>query len=253
VVGAAAAAAGEAGAGSLRLETGEALDFDTLLVATGRAPRSEGLGLDAAGVDLDDHEAIVVDDHLRTTNPWVWAAGDVTARSHHTHTAGVHGSIAASNAVLGLRRSTGTAVPRVTFTSPELAAIGAGTDPAHLPPGGRIAAWDHGHVDRAVTEGRTTGFTRLALDRRGRITGATIVSPRAGETLGEVTLAIHQRLRTRDLASVTHAYPTWNDGVWNAAIADVRERLSSGPAGFGIRILGFLRRAWVRLSQARNR
>ncbi|MEJ7901260.1 MAG: FAD-dependent oxidoreductase, partial [Thermomicrobiales bacterium] len=246
-------ATGTAGAGTLRLEDGQEVAFDALLVATGRSPRTQHLGLEAAGIDTDDGDHVVVDDHLQTTNPWVWAAGDVTERSHHTHTAGVHGSLAASNAVLGLKRTINTsAVPRVTFTSPELAAVGVSTDPAHVPDGGQVVEWSHAELDRAVTQDERSGVTRLAIDRKGRIVGATVVSPRAGETLGELSLAIHHGMRTRDLASVTHAYPTYNDAVWNAAVRDVRKSLSSGMTSRAIGLLRGVRRIWVRWRQERR-
>ncbi len=208
--------------GTLVLETGERLEADRVLVAVGRTPRTTRLGLAAAGVQLDDRGYVRVNDHLRTTNPRVWAAGDVTGHPQLTHVAGVHGSLVATNAVLGLRRSVDLVVPRVTFTQPEVASVGVTTSD-----GPTVA---HTHLDRAIAEADTTGFSRLALDRRGRVVGATVVGPRAGETLGELTVVVRQGLRTRDLASTTHAYPTHNDGVWNAAITDVRARLAAGTA-----------------------
>jgi len=241
-------------AGVASLPNARELPFDAMLVATGRVPRTANLGLEAADVSVDDHGHVVVSPQLRTSNPWIWAAGDVTSLSHHTHTAGVHGSIVASNAILGLTRSVETtAVPRVTFTSPELAAVGVTTDSSRTPSGMRIITRDHAGLDRAVTEDDTRGFTRLVVDRKGRIVGATVVGPRAGETLGELTLAIHHGMRTRDVAAVTHAYPTFNDGVWNAAIEDVQRTLSSGLIGHAMRLLGVVRNRWVRLRQASHR
>ncbi|MBA3276976.1 MAG: FAD-dependent oxidoreductase [Chloroflexia bacterium] len=242
---------GPAGVGSLRLENGPEVPFDALLVATGRSPRTRGLGLEAAGIETADGGHIKVNDQLRTTNPFVWAAGDVTSRSNHTHTAGVHGSIAASNAILGLKRTIATrAVPRITFTVPELAAVGVSTDPAQTSAGVRVLTWNHAELDRAITQCNPNGMTRLAVDRKGRIVGATVVSPRAGETLGEITLAIRHGMRTRDLASVTHAYPTYNDAVWNLAIRDARRGIVTGFTGKTVHALALLRRAWVRLRQA---
>jgi pyruvate/2-oxoglutarate dehydrogenase complex dihydrolipoamide dehydrogenase (E3) component len=92
-------------------------------------------------------------------------------------------------------------------------------------------------VDRAVADGRTDGFTRLVLDRRGRVRGATVVGPRAGETLGELTLAVRNGLRARDLAGTVHPYPTYANGPWDAAIADVRARLGARPARLVTRVL----------------
>jgi len=230
--------------GTLCLDDGTTVDFDSLLVAVGRQPRTRDLGLDTVGVDLDERGFLVVDRRLRTTNPRIWAAGDLTGQPQFTHVAGVHGSLAASNAVLGVRRSMETsAVPRVTYTHPEVAAVGI--DTGREREGVRILTLEHEHVDRAVTEGHTDGFTRLAVDDKGRILGAAVVGPRAGETLGELALAVRRGLRTRDLAGITHAYPTWNDGPWNAAIADVREQLGRPATRRVLQTLARTRRWWL--------
>lgn len=101
------------------------MPFDRLLVALGRRPRTAGLGLDAAGVRTDERGYVVVDDTLRTSNRRILSAGDVSGLPQFTHTAGVNGSIAATNAILGLRRTIDRdAVPRVTFTHPEVGAVG---------------------------------------------------------------------------------------------------------------------------------
>ncbi|TQN40926.1 pyruvate/2-oxoglutarate dehydrogenase complex dihydrolipoamide dehydrogenase (E3) component [Blastococcus colisei] len=226
--------------GVLHLDDGTALPFDRLLVAVGRRPRTTGLGLDAAGVDLDDDGSVTLDAALRTTNRRIWAAGDVTGPPFFTHTAGMHGSVAASNAVLGLARRIDPVVPRVTFTSPEVASVGL--SPAEAAGSGcTVRRVEHAAVDRAVAEGETEGFTSLVLDRRHRVVGAVVVGPRAGETLGELTLAVRQRLTAGDLAGTTHAYPTYDDAIVDAALDDVRARLAN-PL-----VRGALRAAvWVR-------
>jgi len=99
----------------------------------------------------------------------------------------------------------------------------------------------HDKVDRAVTDGETTGFSRLVLNRRGRVVGATVVGPRAGETLGELSFAVSQGLKVSDLAAAVHAYPTFSDGAWNAATADVRARLAGPLAPHAIGVLRRLR------------
>jgi pyruvate/2-oxoglutarate dehydrogenase complex dihydrolipoamide dehydrogenase (E3) component len=220
--------------------------FDQLLVAVGRAPNTGDMGLESAGVVLDDHGFVVVDPMLRTSNKRIWAAGDLTGHPQFTHAAGVHGSLAASNAVLGLRRRVDLrAMPRVTFTDPEVASVGATTEPADLADGLRQITRNHRDVDRAVTDGNIDGFARLAVDGRGRVVGATLVGPRAGETLPELTLAVRKRLRTRDLAATIHAYPTYADGPWKATIADVQARLSSPRTRRATRLLGALARRRV--------
>ena len=232
------------GCGVLHLESGQQVPFSCLLVAVGRAPRTGEVGLAAAGVEVDDRGFVVVDALLRTTNPRIWAAGDLTGHPQFTHTAGVHASLAASNAILGVRRKVDlTAVPRVTFTDPEVAAVGLETD--RVPPGLRTIDWSHSHVDRAVAEGASGGFARLIIDKRGHVLGATVVGPRAGETLGELTLAITRGLTTRDLAGVTHAYPTYNDGPWNAAISDVQDQLKRPATQRALGALSRARSWWV--------
>lgn len=239
--------------GVLVLDDGSQIAFDRLLVSVGRRPRTRGLGLDRAGVELDDRGYVRVDARLRTTNPNIWAAGDVTGHAQFTHTAGVHGSLAASNAVLGLRRRVDTTtVPRVTFTDPEVAAVGLGADSAS-DAGLHVVVRDHAHLDRAIVESDVRGFTKLVVDAKGRILGATVVGPRAGETLGELTLAVRHGMRTRNLAGTTHAYPTYSDGVWNTTVDDVQSRLRRPGMTRVIKVLSTGRRRWVRSSVRRRR
>lgn len=228
--------------GRATLSDGQTVDFDRILIGAGRTPRTADLGAGAGGVELTERGFIRVDDMLRTTNPRIWAAGDLTGHPPFTHTAGVHGSLVASNAILGLRRSVDDATqPRVTFTQPEVAAFG----PATPPPGGRVVTVDANEVDRARAVKSTAGFTRLVLDHRGRIVGATLVGPRAGECLSEVVLAATHQISARALAGVTHAYPAWTDGVWKAGIADLQRWLGRPPVSAVIPLLAGLRRRWV--------
>ena len=226
----------------LHLDEGTTLDADALLVAAGRRSTTHGLYLARAGVTLTDSGNVAVDKHLRTTNPRIWAAGDVTEHPRFTHLAGLHGSTAAVNAVLGLRRAAETTVvPRVTYTQPEVAAFGpAVADAEHLGLTARTLA--HDEVDRAIAEDDVTGHATLLLDRRGRIVGASLVGPRAGETLAELTLAARAGLSVRALAASVHAYPTWGDGVWNAALGELRTDLERPVVRRGISLLRTLRR-----------
>lgn len=228
--------------GAVTLDDGNVVQFDAILAAIGRAPNTGSLDADRAGVELDEAGNVVVDARLRTSNPRIWAAGDVTPLPKFTHTAGVNGSIAASNSVLGLARTVDSAaVPRVTFTHPEVGSVGVVQ--ADAAARGLIARTiEHEHLDRAIAEGATGGYTQLLVDKRGRVRGATIVGPRAGESLGEVSLAISRGLTTSDIASTTHAYPTFSDAVWNAAVADVRARLDQGATKVATKALRRLRR-----------
>ncbi len=228
------------------LDDGTASGFDAVLVAVGRRPRTSSLGLDVAGVELDERGFVRVDARLRTTNPRIWAAGDLTGHPQFTHTAGVHGSLAASNAVLGLRRRADVAsLPRVTFTQPEVAAVGVSLERARAL-GLTVRTLGHVEVDRAITEQQTAGFSRLVLDGKGRVVGATIVGPRAGESLPEAVLAARHGLRARDLAASTHAYPTYSDGLWKAAIAQVQAQLTGGVTRRATQALTSVRRLTLR-------
>ncbi len=218
---------------------GQGHEADVILVAAGRKARTEGLGLEHLGVACDEAGHVLVDPRMRSSNPMIWAAGDVTPHPDYTHLAGVHASTAASNAVLGLRRRVSPVAPRVTFTSPEVAAVGLTSAQGR---GVRTSTIRHAKADRALTEQETAGFTRLVISRDGRILGGTIVGPRAGESLAELTLAVHQKLTTRDLAGVTHPYPTYNDAVWNAAIADAGRALDSRVVRSAVGVLAGLTR-----------
>jgi pyruvate/2-oxoglutarate dehydrogenase complex dihydrolipoamide dehydrogenase (E3) component len=225
------ASIGRDGKGFLQLDTDNGqsgqVDFDRLLVASGRTPSTHELGLNLAGVELNRLGFLRIDDSLRTTNRRIWAAGDVTGHPQFTHVAGVHASVAASNAVLGLNRKVEVAtIPRVTFTQPELAAVGVDTESSDET-SGKVLQILNSEVDRAIAECSTAGFTKVAVNSKGRIVGATVVAPRAGEMLAELTLAVRLGLRTRDLASTIHPYPTFSDGPWKVAIADVRDQLNS--------------------------
>lgn len=224
----------------IRLAGGEDLEVDKVLIATGRTPRTAGAGFEALGVDLDPGGHVVTDACMRTSNPRIWAAGDVTANPQFTHVAGVQASVAAANAVLGLKRRISATVPRVTFTSPEVAAVGlthADGNPKHT-----ARTIRHLNLDRAVTQAQTEGFTRLIVDKKGKILGGTIVGPRAGESLAELALAVRQSMSTTDIALTTHAYPTYSDGIWRAAVADVTDRQGTQPMRTVTRTLLRLRR-----------
>jgi len=227
--------------GTITLDDGQTLPFDRLLAALGRKPSTADLNLGAAGIAVTDAGFVGVDAKLRTSNKRIWAAGDITGMPQFTHTAGVNGSVAATNAILGLRREAETRViPRVTFTSPEVAAVGTQASFAD-PSRQRVITRHHLHSDRAITESNTAGFTEIVVDRRGRILGGTIVGPRAGETVGELALAVKAKLSTSTVASTIHPYPTYNDPLWNAAVADVRYRLGQGVIAGSITMLRKLR------------
>lgn len=231
--------------GRATLDDGSVIAFDAVLAALGRRSNTAGLGLDTVGVQLDEKGNVTVDDRLRTSNPRIWAAGDVSGLPQFTHTAGVNGSVGATNAVLGLARTIDReAVPRVTFTHPEVGAVGIQPSEAEAA-GLRVITIEHHALDRAICDTETSGYTSLVVDSRGRIRGGTIVGPRAGESLGELGVAVKRGLTASDLAGVTHAYPTYSDGVWKAAVYDVRKRVVSGVLGTVTGVLHSVRKRRV--------
>ena len=214
------------GAARLHLEGGETIVADRVLVAVGRRAATDGLGLDAAGVGTD-RGFVKVDRHLATTADGIWAVGDVTGALQFTHAADEMGRIAAANA-LSSRRSRRSfdpsAIPWVTFTTPEVGRVGM-TEAEAASHGGRVAYLPMSAVDRAVTAEETRGFVKLIAGPRpllrntggGRILGATVVASRGGEMIHEPALAMATRMFTGRLAQTVHAYPTWSMAIRQAA------------------------------------
>ncbi|MQA85746.1 MAG: FAD-binding protein [Streptosporangiales bacterium] len=219
------------GAGVRMVVSGNAggADSERLLVAAGRSPVTERLGLHAAGVRTDEAGFVVTDAHMATTAPGIYAAGD---RCPFTHAAHAMGRIAARNALRGrgsrAARFDAAAIPRVTFTDPEVAHVGLTHPEAVDAPDAervRLAYLPMSELDRAIAAGRTEGFVKLIAARRrllgtvggGRLLGATVVAHRAGEMIHEPALAIATRMFIGRLAQTTHAYPTWSVAIQQAA------------------------------------
>jgi pyruvate/2-oxoglutarate dehydrogenase complex dihydrolipoamide dehydrogenase (E3) component len=210
--------------------TERAVTADELLVATGRVPNVEGLGLVAAGV-RSTSQGIVVDDHLRTKNRRIYAAGDVCLGWKFTHAADAAARIVVQNALFGVagrQRVSRLVMPWCTYTDPEVARVGINEREARE----RGLAIDTlvrplGEVDRARTDGETDGFVKVHL-RRGtdRIVGATVVARRAGEMVSEVTLAIAAGIGLDRLSAVIHPYPTQAEAVRHLADQHRRARLT---------------------------
>ena len=217
--------AARAGAGvQLSIEkNGEtrSLEGSHLLVAAGRTPALDDLGLDAAGVAFD-RKGVETSDTLRSSNRRVWALGDAAGRGLFTHLAGWHASVFVRNVLFKARtRADAAAIPSVVFTDPELAQIGLTEAQARERHGdkARSARWDFHDNDRAHTGAETDGFCKLALAPNGRILGATIVGADAGELIAPVALAMAEKLTARALAGLVLPYPTRGEIVKRAASA----------------------------------
>jgi pyruvate/2-oxoglutarate dehydrogenase complex dihydrolipoamide dehydrogenase (E3) component len=216
---------------------------DLLLVATGRAPRVRGLGLEAANVRHSE-KGIVVNEHLRTTTDHIYAAGDVIGGAQYSHLAGWQGFQAARNALFpGNNRGTPAALPRIVFTNPEVAQIGLTERAARerFKDDLQIKSFDIGRVDRAVNEDDRLGLLKIIARRNGLIVGASIVGERAGEAITEISVAIRNALKLSDLAATVHPYPTYSTGLQHLATAMSMERSFSGVSG---RILRGLSALW---------
>ena len=203
----------------------QAVTVERVLLAAGRAPAADDLGLKELGVKLRGPGWVVTDDRLATSIKGVYAAGDITGRMALTHAADEMGRLAAANALGRGPRSRFRErwIPRVTFTDPEVARVGAVE--AEAPARARVAYLPLSEVDRAVIDGRTDGFVKIVAGPRpvfgrfggGRVVGATIVAPRAGEMIAEMALAMRTGAFAGRLAQTAHAYPTWSHGVQKAA------------------------------------
>jgi pyruvate/2-oxoglutarate dehydrogenase complex dihydrolipoamide dehydrogenase (E3) component len=215
------------GAGTVRARLGDDdFEADRVVVAAGRSSASQDLDLDAAGVAMDERGYVRTNDHLATTAPGIYAAGDVTGRLQFTHAADYMGRLAAGNALSRFRRERfdSSSIPWVTFTDPEVGRVGMAEAEA-AQHGGRVAHLPLDEVDRAVIAGSTRGFVKLIAGPRralgnvggGRLLGATIVAERGGELADEVALAMRTRMFTGRLAQTVHAYPTWSSALQKAA------------------------------------
>jgi mercuric reductase len=193
---------------------------ERLLVATGRRANTDDLGLEVAGVDLTAKGFIEVDATLRTTNPDVYAAGDVTGGPGFVYVAAAGGRLAAENALTGGARELDlSAVPSVTFTSPQAASVGLTEAKAraagyHV----EVSVLELEHVPRALVSRDVRGLVKIVAEAgSGRVLGVHAVGPHAGELLGEATLAVRLGLTIGDLTSSLHPYLTWVEGLKLAA------------------------------------
>lgn len=210
---------------------------ERLLVATGRRPTTADLGLEDVGVALSPTGYVQTDATLRTANPNVYAAGDVTGGPAYVYVAAAGGRVAAENALNSLRRpdgsnatSTGTpsaepraldlsVVPNVTFTAPQVGSVGL-TEAAARAAGHRVdvSVLEMQHVPRALVAYDRRGLVKLVSEAStGRILGVHAVAPNAGEMMGEATLAVRFGLTVRDLSGTLHPYLTWVESLKLAA------------------------------------
>ena len=207
----------------------ERVAVDEILVGIGRTPNVEGLNLEGVGVKYDKKEGVQVNDQLRTTNPRIYAAGDICLKYKFTHTADAAARIVIQNALFwGSKKLSALTIPWCTYTDPEIAHVGMYERDAREK-GIEIETFLRPlkDVDRAIADGEEEGFVKIHV-RKGtdKILGATIVARHAGEMISELTLAILGNLGLRTLSSVIHCYPTQAEAIKQAADAYSRTRLT---------------------------
>ena len=210
------------------LETGQTLAGSHLLVAVGRRANVAGLALETARITASDR-GITTDERLRTSNRRVFAIGDVAGRHQFTHMAGYHAGIVIRNMLFRLpAKLDNRAVPWVTYTDPELAHTGISKADAETQYGAAaltITDWPLSENDRARAERKTGGMVRVITDKRGRILGASILAPHAGEMIHSWTLAINAGLKIGVMANTIAPYPSWSEASKRAAGAWFTETL----------------------------
>ena len=212
---------------------------DAILTGIGRLPAVQGLGLEAAGVACDPTAGIAVDDFLRTTNPRIYAAGDVCLEHQFTNSAEASARIVVRNSLLfGRQRLSALTIPWCTYTDPQVAHVGMYVKQAREQkiPVKTYTVPMH-DVDRAVADGEEEGFVKIHVrDGSDHILGATIVGRYAGEMINSVSLAMVAGIGLRRLATVLHAYPTQGEAIRQAADACARQHASP--------LVAWLERKW---------
>jgi len=205
------------------------LHVDAILLGVGRAANVEGLNLEAVGVEYDHKEGVKVNERLQTTNPRIYAAGDICSPYKFTHMADALARIVIQNTLfLGRAKASALTVPWCTYTDPEIAHVGLYEKDAEekgIPV--QTFVQELHDVDRALLDGEGQGFVKVHV-RKGsdKLVGATIVARHAGEMISELTLAMVGRLGLKTLATVIHPYPTQAEAIKKTADAYNRTRLT---------------------------
>jgi pyruvate/2-oxoglutarate dehydrogenase complex dihydrolipoamide dehydrogenase (E3) component len=215
-----------------------AVDGSHLLVAVGRKPNIEGLGLENARVK-SDRRGIVVGPNMRTSNRRIYAIGDIAGGLQFTHVAGYHAGLVIRSILFRLpARENRQIIPWVTYTDPELAHIGmTEADARNKWKKINVLSWPLAENDRAQAEHKTTGLIKVVTDRKGRIAGASIVGANAGELISMWSLAISKSMTVRDLTGLVLPYPTMSEIGKRAAISYFSPSVSKPLVRWLIRFL----------------
>jgi mercury(II) reductase len=205
-----------------RGERNMTIEADRVLIATGRTPNTEGLGLAEHGIAVSRQGGIVVDEHMRTTRSGIYAAGDVTGRDEFVYMAAYGAKLAAANALNGeSQRYDNRAMPAIVFTDPQVASVGLTEMAGHDI---RVSTIDLDQVPRALAARDTRGLIKLVADARsGRLLGAHILAPEGADSIQTAALAIRHGLTVADLADTIFPYLTTVEGLKLAALSFAKD------------------------------
>jgi len=213
---------------TVRNEAGNEIEVrgEELLIATGRAPTAGGLALENAGIEIEA-KGLKVDEHLRTTAPNVYAAGDITGKYLFTHVAEYQARNALRNALFPVKAKVDhRVVPWTTFTDPEVARVGLTEEQARAQHDFvKVFRQAFDEVDRAMPNGEKTGLVKIVTGRRGKILGGHIIGPDAGNLIHEIVLAMQGNIPIQALSTMIHVYPTLSQANQRAADNYYREKL----------------------------
>ena len=202
----------------------DAVTVDEILIGAGRSPNVEGLNLDVVGVKYDQKKGVIVDNYLQTTNPSIYAVGDVCMKWKFTHAADAAARIVIQNSLfsifgIGRKKLSSLTMPWCTYTDPEIAHVGMYEKEAHEQ-GIEVDTFciPLNQVDRALVDGEAEGFTKVHVKKgTDKILGATMVARHAGDMISEITLAMANNLGLKAISNTIHPYPTQAEAIRKAA------------------------------------
>jgi len=193
----------------VRLSDGSMLQADALLLAIGRRPVVDSLNLVKAGVSYSA-KGIEVNRKMQSTNKRIFACGDVTGEMPLTHVAELQAGIVIANMIFKLpKKISYDVVPSVVYTEPEVAQVGITVEQCEKLKKGEVYQFEISQLDRAVTDNNKKGVAKILTDN-GRIVGAHIIAPHAGELIHELALAVQEKMKVSKITSLVHAYPSYS-------------------------------------------
>lgn len=216
----------------VQLSSGDTLEANKLLISIGRKLNSTGLGLEEAGVEVDNRGTINVNDRMETSADGIYAVGDVIGGILLAHTATAEGLTAAENATGGSKSLDESIVPACIFTNPEISSVGLNPDKAEEQ--GiefDVSRFQLGGLGKALAMGEDLGFVQLVIDSKNhRLLGAQIMGPHASDLIQSVAIAMKMKATTEDIANTIHAHPSLPEAILEAAEAALGQAIHVAPA-----------------------